>query len=550
MTPLRFAPIVRVSTEKQEEQGESLRVQEAQIKAYVQALDGVIPDSCWQYRGQEHATPQYERAMIKKLLDDSSKGLFDAVICVDPSRWSRDNQKSKDGLNILRANGIKFFVGTTEYDLFNPTANLFLGMSAEIGEFQAMEQSRKSILSRIARARRGIPTAGELPYGRTWDEQSGWKVDTAKKQLLEQAAKRYVEGNESIRQIAATIGMPFPTLWKYLTKVSGDAMTLHFSNKRLNINETVDIQIPELLDKKTIEAIKERAITSQSYRHGHIKNKYLLGRMIFCKTCGYAMSGSAHTNNRRYYRHPHDFGNHCIHKFVPANDIENAVLLQLIRTYGDPELLQKAVARATPSIEKREILELEMTQLESQDAKLTKKRNNIVDSIGDGTISKGEADYSMKQIRSQQTAISDRLDVIRRELLILPDPERIKRLSQWVGKILFDISRFQPQEIFTKSFEWKRSLVERAFAGVDHENKRLGVYIEETGDAKQPFAFEIRGTLETSLMNLPLSDETLIGLFHLDSDYMTPEELEEKLIKIRDSVTTYTQQTPLLSPSR
>ena len=99
---IRFAPLVRVSTEAQEKRGESLKTQKKQIEQSVELMEGVIPDSCWKYAGQEHATPDQERKIFDKLLEDSSKGKFDAVIVCDASRWSRDNLKSKEGLNILR----------------------------------------------------------------------------------------------------------------------------------------------------------------------------------------------------------------------------------------------------------------------------------------------------------------------------------------------------------------------------------------------------------------------------------------------------------------
>ena len=124
MYQLRFAPIIRVSTEKQEKRGESLHTQVKQIKQYVENLGGTIPESCWKYTGQESATPDKERTLLNNLLADSGKDIFDAVIVCDASRWSRDNLKSKTGLNILRQNGIKFFVATAEYNLFDPDQSL------------------------------------------------------------------------------------------------------------------------------------------------------------------------------------------------------------------------------------------------------------------------------------------------------------------------------------------------------------------------------------------------------------------------------------------
>src|SRR5208283_3939620 len=153
-----------------------------------------IPECSKKYSGQEHATPDQERAKLDELLKDANKGLFDAVIVCDVSRWSRDNRKSKEGLGLLHANGIRFFVGTTEYDLDRPEHKLFLGMATEMNEFFAAEQGRKSILNRIARAERGIPTAGKVPYGKKYTEEKGREVDEAKKANIQRAANEYLKG--------------------------------------------------------------------------------------------------------------------------------------------------------------------------------------------------------------------------------------------------------------------------------------------------------------------------------------------------------------------
>ena len=113
-------------------------------------LYSIIPDYCKEkYKGQEHATANWERARLEQLLQDATKNLFDAIIVTDASRWSRDNQKSKEGLNILRENNIRFFVGVMEYDLFNPEHEFMLGMSTEINQLMARKQVQNSIINRI-----------------------------------------------------------------------------------------------------------------------------------------------------------------------------------------------------------------------------------------------------------------------------------------------------------------------------------------------------------------------------------------------------------------
>ena len=64
---LRFAPIIRVSTEAQEKKGESLRTQKTLITQFVERLNGTIPARCWGYSGQEHATPSQEREKLEQL---------------------------------------------------------------------------------------------------------------------------------------------------------------------------------------------------------------------------------------------------------------------------------------------------------------------------------------------------------------------------------------------------------------------------------------------------------------------------------------------------
>ena len=150
---IRFAALIRVSTEKQQRQGESLRTQEQQITAAVEALGGTITK---RYAGQEHATASYEHKRVEQLLADAARKPrpFDAVIVADPTRWSRDNVKSEQGLEHLRQCGVRFYVLTSESNLFEPRDRFFLALSTNIGSFHAGEQKKKSMQNRIARAAR------------------------------------------------------------------------------------------------------------------------------------------------------------------------------------------------------------------------------------------------------------------------------------------------------------------------------------------------------------------------------------------------------------
>ncbi|MBN2611761.1 MAG: recombinase family protein [Bacteroidales bacterium] len=523
---LKFAPIIRVSTEQQEKRGESLRTQRSQIEHYVKTLNGIIPDYCWRYAGQESATPDKERTLLNTLLEDSGKGLFDAVIVCDASRWSRDNLKNKEGLNILRANKIRFFVGATEYDLYNPAQNLFLGMSAEIGEYQAREQALKSITNRINRAKRGIPTAGKLPYGRTWNEAEGWQIDEEKQKIIQQAANRYLSG-EGIPAIAASLKMNASNLWKLLTKRCGTTWECRFVNKKVNIDEKVAMSIPPLLDEANITAIHERARNNIKGVRGHRKYHYVLTGFVFCKRCGYTFACNTNPLKKQYYRHSKNNKACSFHKFIPANELDNLVLMQLVKTFGDAELIEQAIKKATPDIERRKELTREQIKLQVVLKKISSQKINLIEAVADGLLNKTEIGEKMNKLRSQEEAITQRLSIIDLELSNIPSLEQIKRSSQWAVKVISNSTKNNPGLIFKKDFQWKRRLAEKAFSGVGIDGKRLGVYVDYTKSGT--FSVEIKGIFENTVISLPLTDEKLIDAFTLDGEFQNVEKELEKI---------------------
>jgi DNA invertase Pin-like site-specific DNA recombinase len=536
MYQLRFAPIIRSSTEKQEKRTESLRAQVKQIKQYVQNLGGTIPESCWKYTSQEYATPDQERMLLNNLLADSGKDIFDAVIVCDASRWSRDNLKSKAGLNILRQNGIKFFVGTSEYDLFKPDVNLFLGMSVEIGEFHATERNRKSMEKRIERAKKGIPTSGKLPYGRIYNKKANkWSIDAEKQSIIEQAAERYIQG-ENIKEIAVSLGFVRSTLYQILTEKSGSEWPVRFRSKDLNIDETVIIQIPEMLKPDIVEKIHERVIINTKSRRGNRKWFFLLSGFVFCSNCGFRFNVFKNQRDHRYYRHrKNEHNKTCkVHKMIRADELENAVMLQLLHTVGDPERVEAAIKRATPDIKRIQDRQKQARQLQYEIKDLEQRKKRVVASIAADTVTESEASSTMEDLREKVKAKENQLHAIESELESLPDPKQIERASKLSTGVARSVSR-NPKLLFEKGEEWKRSFVEKVFAGKDGAGKPLGVYVEHVEDK---WHYEVGGAFEPTVKSLPLSDFDLIEYFNLDPDY---KDVKQELDNIKSNLVSIGQ---------
>lgn len=486
---LRFAALVRVSTEQQERQGESLRTQRKSNESDVERLGGRIVGL---YGGQEHGTPGHERKELDRLLADAAKGKFDAVMVANADRWSRDNGRSRDGLEIFRSHGIRFFVGATEYDLFNPEHCLFLGMAAVFGEFQARHQSRKSILNRIERARRGLPACGKLPFGRTFDARAGWGIDTEKRAMIEDVARRYLAG-EPLPKLAKEYGVNHSNLHKVLTRRCGEEWEQEFAAPALNIHEKVVTKVPRLLPEETIVAVRRRVEGNKTYTHGQTKNRYLLGRTVFCSHCGYTMFGQTNRNGHRYYRHAHSERQRpcpCPKSWINADELEAAVFRDLFDLFGNPLAVQKAVEAATPDRGKIDELRERLDRLDRDLAKVRASKDRIVGAIAKGVIGDDEAAKQLTGLRERETSITDERATITTTLDRLPSQAEIKETAKRVSAAFLKLPDMRLTATIDElngspemmGWEERRQLVQLVFDGKATDGRRMGVYIEFDGE--------------------------------------------------------------------
>jgi DNA invertase Pin-like site-specific DNA recombinase len=499
---LRFACLVRVSTDRQSQQGQSLITQRKEANDNVPALGGRIAG--W-YGGSEHATPGHEHAEVNRLLADAAKGKIDAVHVAHPDRWSRDNGKSKVGLEILRKHKVRFFVCKQEYNLHDPMACMVLGMSAEIGEFVAANQNKKSMTNRIDRAREGKPVGGRLPYGRTYNKKTGeWGLDAKKHEIIKDCARRYLRG-EGMAALAKEYHMDLASLHRILTRRCGDVWVQNFDSDRLNIHEQVPTKVPALLPPETIAAIAKRTRANRRYLRGAIKNQYLLAKFVFCAKCGRAMHGQTKYGHR-YYRHSNTRDGECKARvsWPKADGLEHEILFGLFDTFGNAAKVQQAIKEAIPDLEQIAADRQRHQRLTAELAKIEPQRQKLVDAVLDGTLTNEMVRKKREALDADELRITDELDKLAAALANVPDAAEIKLFAEklsrcWVRECVEGGRRKRRVEVprhklianvanmhFERmTWEEKRQLVEMVFGGKTPEGQRLGVYISwEGGEMK------------------------------------------------------------------
>jgi site-specific DNA recombinase len=496
---LKFAPLIRVSTEAQAKQGESLQTQRKQLEFTINNLNGEIYD--W-YSGQEHATADHERRILERLIQDAKDKRFDAIIVTDLSRWSRDNAKSKEYLNILKNNGIKFFSGARELKLQNPEDNLFLGITIEFAEFHANEQAYKSVINRIERAEANHPSCGKLPWGREYNKETRqWKIIPEAQEKITEIAMQYLDEDVQFSVLGKRYGMNPSNLHKILTKRCGETWEIEFKEERFGIDKKIALQIPRLLPESTIQRIREKCEARRTWDHGTTKYKYLFNRIIFDQETGYALSGTPNATGQRYYKSYKESRNQYM---VNANILEKSVTETLFEALGRNEIIYKAVFDGNDSMKNTEKFKkkiaLKTKELERVEKQLS-KISQIVDRLSAEEITYflEKETSKLRDLEKERSDLKFEIGVMTNELRCSPTREEIEAKREQVNRDIARAIEFTDFEngggFENLPFEEKQKIMKLVFGGKDEMGKRYGIYIEPLSGKPKKYSYEAYGRL-------------------------------------------------------
>lgn len=523
---LKFACLARVSTETQEKKGESLDTQETQIRNAVRSVGGELFKL---YRGQEHATSGHDRLILDKLLSDASNNLFDAVMIADVSRWSRDNRRSKDDLELLRRHKIRFFVLTQEFNLFDPDHILVLGIHGEFGDYFARTQAYKAMINKIERAKKGYPSscgAQKVPFGRTFDKKSGeWGIDPEKQSLMHEIVRLILDEDWTCMKAATHFGIRVATLNKQIKNI-GSTWIQRFHSDRLNIHEDIVTNIPGLVPDEVAEQVKAKVSSYRSYNRGPQKHFYLFSRKVLDAVTGEALTGKTTISRGKVYKYYRPwFGAKAADYQIPSHILEEAVLNELFMALSGKAQMKAAVLgeRNTEDVitEMKSRRDLHIAELDRAVHKLSNLRGALSHFSGDNfqTFLEGLS-RDIEKIEGVIAAHRKQIAHIDKQLRSIPTDEEINNIRNQVNQMISTraMSENSPKEpsIRAKLKEdlagataesWfssgnafkalpdleKKKIINMLFGGNDPLGRRYGIYIECLDKAKRRYRYEAYG---------------------------------------------------------
>lgn len=500
---LKFALLARVSTEEQGKRGHSIDEQVRQCERAIDSLNGKLVKT---YAGQQHSTKGADTYLFDEILQDALTNKWDALLTAFPDRFSRDNVKASQGLDILRKNKKRFFVLSKEYDLWNTDDRFFLSMSYLMAQKSAEDYAQRSRNNRMDAARQ-INSQGynncvsTPPYGRIWDkEKKLWSVDNDKKRIVEKAAELYLNDGNFKSYAKNEANMTVTNLLKTIRVKSGGTMQVKFKRTEINPqDEVLTLKIPRLLSEKVIKAVAKKADERRTFEVGQPpKHSYLLTGHIFCGHCEKALTGQTYTSGGRHYAYyRHDTKNKCMDHFnyFRAVELEELVYNMLIKKLSDHKQLFEATKKATPTINDQTVLQKKITKAEAGLKQIKKQIDTIVEKISLSLLSDDDAKTILTKLHDKRQYFSDQIDELKAELRPLPTEEQIKHSAQLMSQLIKHSLMAEDEEVvrYAKkvSTDKKRKLTDLVFSGTDQKGRRYGVYMFEK-DA-ETFKIQIKG---------------------------------------------------------
>ncbi|MBW1732524.1 MAG: recombinase family protein [Deltaproteobacteria bacterium] len=513
MVMLKAAGYVRVSTPGQAQEGESLSTQRKAIKDYCKAQRWRLVD-IYADEGVSGGSVK-GRLGLERVFEGAEKGLFNVVVVHRLSRLGRNARDLLNNVDRLDKFGIGFRSIKESIDFSSAYGKAMLTMLAAIAELEREIIKETMLENRIERARRGVPTAGRLPFARSYDRETGkWTLDEEKAALLKQAAQEFLAGG-SMRDISEKLrkeyGLPlsYNSLINVLTERSGEKWEVIF-----NGHEPIVYSVPRILEDETIEAIKQRLAHNRRANRVDVK-KYVLSGYVRCAECGKMLTGQTQkraSKDFEYYRHPGGKYEPCkAMSALSAPRLEQAVFGAIFENTYDEAGFRKAIEENFPDEHKIQKLTKLIATKEKALKRVTKDLDKLVDLVLRGSLRPKTVKKREDELYRTKERLVDELDELRGKLKTMPNREQLLQAGEDIrAKLLrfYDPKALgklkgrggRPDRVPTPrqvkvglrdyfgtmdrleemSYDEKRELLAALFpVGVDEDGHRYGVYVKK-----------------------------------------------------------------------
>lgn len=388
-----------------------------------------------------------KRKEFLRMIADSEKRQFEAVVVYKLDRFARNRYDSATYKAKLKRNGVRV-ISATENITDSPEGIILESVLEGMAEFYSQELSQKVRRGMNESALKCNSTGGRITLGYRIDKASKkYVIDEQTAPIVRLAFDMYANGH-SMQEIIER----FNSLG-YRTSTGAPFNKCSFG--RIFANEKyigvyqydgvrIENGIPPIVEKETFDAVQRR-LARNRHAPGAAKAKadYLLSGKLICGHCGKNMKGSHGTSKtgakHYYYVCPSTrFG--CDKKPIRKEPIEEAVIEATFNLLT-PEMINEIADMAMEAIRNELKSDTTIPAIQSEIADLDRRIKNLFKLVENGAESESLA-LRLSDLEAQKKAAFKRLEEAKKQHIVL---ER--------AHIVWWLTRFADGDIEDRDFQ-------------------------------------------------------------------------------------------------
>ena len=391
---VRVALYIRVSTDRQAKEGDSLEAQEKALTDYAKEHNYIIVDT---YIDGGESGQKIKRANLQRMLKDVENNKIDLVIMTKLDRWFRNVSDFYKVIEVLKRNKVDWKTIWEDYDTTTASGEFWLNMSLALGQMEAKRTGERisDIFEHKFKFQKTV-CSGNRKYGYNISVEKKYIINEDEAQCIKELYSHFIETENLLETVKwfkeNKKDISYASIKNYLKDISYTGKYL-----RKKTGELIDDFIPQIIDKETFDKaqiIFERNIKNYKF-DGEYKNNYIFAGLLKCSECGNRLAGTSNKNGNKYYRCKKYATGCCDSKgLISEKKLENYLLTNIYI------LITKEIESKEINLHKQENNENKVKNIKTKMNKLT---NLYLNDMVDMDFYKSEYQNLKKSLEKEET---------------------------------------------------------------------------------------------------------------------------------------------------
>lgn len=284
---LRTAIYIRVSTDKQVKEGDSMRDQLATGQKYIDTHENMILVDT--YIDDGISGQKLKRDDFQRLLDDVKTGQIDLVIFTRLDRWFRNLRHYLNTQDILDKHGVSWTAIEQPYfDTSTPHGRAFVNNSMIWAELEAQNDSDRILGVFDDKVDNGEVLSGSTPLGYSIKDKHLTPDDDAPTAVaIFQFYRKNGNLSETLRYMESEFG---------LVRSHASLKNMLTNTKYIGMFRDNKKYCPAIIERELFDDVQR--LLKINIKDGK-KHDYIFGGLVVCDDCDHIMSGCQHCSSGR-----------------------------------------------------------------------------------------------------------------------------------------------------------------------------------------------------------------------------------------------------------